>query len=425
MTEHPDGEMRYDPATGSVRIPAHWSPRPGDIPADQLTALQIGAMDVADGIRVGYRVGWHAASGHEVTVDDAGRVQIGARAEPARDRQALADWLLARWLKAADTEPEIEAPVEGYCDAIAGWLIEAGRLAVRFETPDPLTVAVLDAAIVWRQGTGDSGEPLAQDERDLAAVVDAMLDARHTVRDELTVTVPREMLEPTPVDPLDVVHAALRETVHQSLTDMHPAVTRYLDDLIADQSARDPEFARGVRDTEAALAVTPAADLADEATHERVARAIRPELDANGAIGLAHRIAGLAVAAYRAGPTDDIGQRAVQLMERLHAGLTERAVPHDGPDYADAVTRVLAHVDRLDTALTEATRATLDDELDDESLQELRLGVLPVAAEIAAGAVDDADAPLLVRDQEQTVISTADRLVEWDPDATPTDGGTA
>lgn len=116
----PDNELRYDPAAGSVVMPADWSPRAGDIPTPVHAALRIGAINVADGIRLGYRVGWAAASGHEVTVDDAGRVQIG-------DQAVAIDWdkfeLISDGLTA---EQEIRARA----------LDAATRLGIRPESPD-------------------------------------------------------------------------------------------------------------------------------------------------------------------------------------------------------------------------------------------------------------------------------------------------
>lgn len=107
-TPQPDDELRYNPATGSVIIPDSWSPladrvsppppapsQGQEIPADQLQALihqglaLIGQNWTTDhvealraAIRSTYRIGFAAALGWEITVED-GRVGVGDRLGPA------------------------------------------------------------------------------------------------------------------------------------------------------------------------------------------------------------------------------------------------------------------------------------------------------------------------------------------------------
>lgn len=157
-----------------------------------------------------------------------------------------------------------------------------------------------------------------------------------------------------------------------------------------------------------------------------------------------------ALDSVRAEPT---GDRAIALMERLHAGLNERGVPHDGPDYDDAVTRALGEIDRIaelraqgaalaaqGQALAEAVANTEPTEerpyelaverylvdrltalLRDPprlSKQEVRARALDAAARLMSGGVLDTGAidgevGATARDYEQTTVATADRYAEW------------
>jgi hypothetical protein len=349
--------LRYDPASGSLLMPADWLPRTGDIPADQLTAILTNAVDLADGIRLGYR------AGRALSVGRCGHHMVGL----------------------VDVRP---MPVCALPAGHAGWHKgdDGAEWSRGPDLDDPLVVAVLDAAIVLAQDLAATMEPTSDLERNLIAAVNAMLAARHT-----------------PAEP--------------------GKVTRDLDDLIAEQSAHDPEFARGVHDAEAKLAdnppVTPAADLADEAAHERVARAIQGYLNGDEARETwanAYAAAKAAIDAYRAGPTHDASQPgnpalALRVIaDGLHArGITVGALPQR---IAEAT---LATIDRLTTALNDAARGELlEAELDGglTADQEIRGEALTAATRTMATGTLEGD-EITVRDYEQTTVGIADRYAEW------------
>lgn len=264
--------------------------------------------------------------------------------------------------------------------------------AMRPAATDPLVVAVLDAAIVLAQSMPrfvEGGGPwdFSAEEIALGRAVDAMLATCHDLRDQPT--------EPAPVD-------------------LTPP----------DDQPRDTRFtgpgADRVNDIEAMLAATftdtpttPAADLADEAAHERARTEPRYSIAFNAltaALAKADRFVALserqavteavltAIDAYRAGPTPTDERQAWTAVHRLVNGLDQRGISVEFAGKATgAADAALAHIDRLTTALNDAARdahADLEAVYDGLSAeQEIRAHALNAAV----GLVDTSDAGDLTR----------------------------
>ncbi|GAA4439551.1 hypothetical protein [Phytohabitans houttuyneae] len=273
--------------------------------------------------------------------------------------------------------PTGESPPEAL-----GNVVDAVRELARRERPDPLVVAVLDAAILWRQdGFGPAEfidgqkDDFSDQELKLIKAVDAMLDARHNLRDE-------------PADDLDArlreaaAWPSVEETTRRFLTTYRELAPRYGYEPTGtadwdDESSRPRKLLEqtcalmlawlgdqlGAR--EAAPPTTLVADLADEAAHERVARVIHAERCGLSATAmwdmpderkLAYALAKAAIDAYRAGQPWEPAEG------RLARALSERGyvAPGLGGDVvANALTivdKLRIHADELQNALDEAAR---------------------------------------------------------------------
>jgi hypothetical protein len=333
QTEDADNELRYNPATGSMVMPADWSPRPDDIPADRLAAILTNAVDLADGIRAGYR---------------------------------------------------------------------AGRAA-----PDPLVVAVLDRAIVWRREmAGTHTVDLGAKELALIAAVDLMLAARHTLRDRCTARYER----PGGRESGDRIVACHRPAGHPG------------DHEEADTGVTWPAHRL---DTPP---VTPAADLADD--HKRAARA-EPRYSVafnalTAALATADRFIALSerehatiavLAAIDALRRSQPGERTADrsAIDYLIQGLDSRGITDPGEEITAraAVKAAFGHIDRQATALDEAAQGELlEAELD---------GGLTAEQEIRARAIAAAVLTFEGGDQVETTVGWAADFERFITDGTEPD----
>ncbi len=409
-TQPDEPGLRFDPATGSVVMPADWSPRPDDIPADRLAAILTNAVNVADGIRLGYRAGRALSVG-----------RCGETPKSLFDGAA----------------PVTCALPAGH----AGWHLSDGgtEWGMPAET-DRLVVAVLDRAIVWRQDLAGNVLDLSAEESALVAAVDAMLAARHTLRApdgegqesgalvrhgaERAGSVP----QPTP-DGAEGSEGPRTSTPALALAALigddqaRAGILAGCEAVRAAMSDRSDLLHPGIADFVVATAilgherqraeppVTPAVDLADEAARAEprysvAFNALTAALaTADRFVALSERehatIAVLAAldALRRSQPGERTADRSA--IDRLIVELDSRGItdPRDEITALAAVKAALAHIDRPTTALDEAARGELlEAEFDDTgytAAQEARadalnagsrLGITPEGTEAAAEA---------------------------------------